>query len=165
MARLNELTLSMGLRLKPRKCRSLSIKAGKSEEIQFTLGNATIASILHDKCHKFLGGIYTFQFSTSSVACVIKERVSDQLKNIDELLVRNEYKVRIYADYLLGSNRFVLSVHDLHKTQIKELDDLSHSYLKKWLGLPQCASWAIVHDYHGLNIMSIIQRKSFINPR
>ena len=26
--------------------------------------------------------------------------------------------------------------------------------LKKWLGLPQSASWAIVHDTHGLSIKS-----------
>ena len=35
MARLHELTSSMGLKLKPRKCRSLSVKAGKSQEENF----------------------------------------------------------------------------------------------------------------------------------
>ena len=80
MARIHELTSSMGLKLKPRKCRSLSIKAGRSHEIEFSLGDATISSILHDKCHKFLGGIYTYDCSASSVAAVIKERLSDQLK-------------------------------------------------------------------------------------
>ena len=73
-------------------------------------------SILQDKYHKFLGGFITFHFSASSVAAVIKERLSDQLKNLDLTLVRNEYKVRIYSDYLLGACRFVLSIHDL--TQI-----------------------------------------------
>ena len=136
MAYLHGRVISMGLRLKPRKCRSLSIRAGKSEEIAFCLGDVEIASILHDKFHKFLGGFYTFDFSTASVAGIIKERMGDQLKNIDSLLVRNEYKVRIYSEYLLGSYRFLFSVHDLSKTQIKALDDLSHGYLKDWLGLP-----------------------------
>ena len=27
--------------------------------------------------------------------------------------------------------------------------------LKKWLGLPRGASWALVHDVHGLNVKSI----------
>ncbi len=71
------------------------------------------------------------------MAAVIKERVGDQLKNIDELLVRNEFKVRIYADYFLESCRFLFSVHDLNKSQIRELDVLTHSYLKRWLGLPK----------------------------
>ena len=157
MVRLHELTGSMGLKLKPRKCRSLSIRAGKSVEIGFSLGESVIGSILHDRCHKFLGGIYTFDFSVTSVASVIKDRVSDQLKNIDDLLVRNEYKARIYIDYFLGSLRFILSVHDLHISQLKALDDLTHRYLKKWLGLPQCASWALVHDAHGMNVKSISQ--------
>ena len=155
MARLHDLTSSMGLKLKPRKCRSLSIRAGKSEELVFSLGDSEIGSILHDKFHKFLGGYYTFDFSAPSVAAVIKERVGDQLKNIDELLVRNEYKVRIYAEYFLSANRFIFSVHDLNLGQLKVLNDLTHGYLKNWLGLPQCASWALVHDEHGLNIKSI----------
>ena len=155
MLRLHNLTTSMGLKLKPRKCRSLSVRAGRSEEVAFSLGEAEIASILHDKYHKFLGGFYTYDFSTASVAGIIKERMEDQLKNIDSLLVRNEYKVRIYTEYFLGSYRFLFSVHDLGKGQIKELNDLTHSYLKDWLGLPQGASWALVHDYHGLNVKSI----------
>ena len=154
MARLHKLTTSMGLKLKPAKCRSLSIKAGKSQEIVFSLGESEIASILHDKYHKFLGGLYTFELTTASVAEVIKERVGEGLKRIGDLLVRNEYKVRIYAEYFLGSLRFLLSVHDLNKGQIKSLEDVSHAYVKDWLGLPQCASWAIVHDVHGLNIKS-----------
>ena len=155
MSRLHALTSSMGLKLKPRKCRSLSIKAGKSQEIVFCLGNDEIQSILHDRYHKFLGGIYTYCASVSSVAGIIKDRMSEQLRNIDSLLVRNEYKVRIYADYFLGSLRFILSIHDLHTAQIRLLDALSRSFLKKWLGLPRCASWALVHDSHGLGIKSI----------
>ena len=154
MARLHELTSSMGLRLKPRKCRSLSIKAGRSAELGFALGDSEIGSILHDKYHKFLGGFYTFDFSVSSVAAVIKDRLSDQLKNIEGLLICNEFKARIYIDYLLGSFRFILSIHDLHTTQLKALDDLSHRYLKKWLGLPRGATWALVHDKHGLDVKS-----------
>ena len=81
--------------------------------------------------------------------------MSDQLGNIDSLLVRNEYKVRIYSEYFLGACRFMFSIHDLGKSQISGLEDLTHSYLKRWLGLPRCASWAIVHDVHGLGIKSI----------
>ena len=155
MLRLHNLTTSMGLKLKPRKCRSLSVRAGRSEEVAFSLGEAEIASILHDKYHKFLGGFYTYDFSTASVAGIIKERMGDQLENIDSLLIRNEYKVRIYSEYFLSSYRFIFSVHDLNKTQIKALGSLTHSYLKEWLGLPKGASWALVHDVHGLNIKSV----------
>ena len=96
MVRLNNLTRSMGLKLKPRKCRSLSIKAGKSVEVKFSLGDDEILSILHDRYHKFLGGFYTFHFSATSIATVIKERVSDQLKSLDSALVRSVYTLIIY---------------------------------------------------------------------
>ena len=122
-------------------------------------------SILRDKYHKFLGGIFTFQYSGSFIATVIKERVSDQLKNLDLALVRNEYKLRIYADYLLGACRFLFSIHDLTKTQISELDGLAHSYLKKWIGLPRGASWLLVHDVHGMNSLNLSSIRLFGDSR
>ena len=155
MAHLHERTTSMGLKLKPRKCKSLSIKAGKSVEVGFMLGDSEIGSILRDAYHKFLGGIYSFSCSSSVVVSVVREKIVAQLKNIDELLVRNEFKVRIYTEYFLGSLRFLFSVHDLNKAQLQALEALTHSYLKKWLGLPRGASWALVHDTHGLNVKSI----------
>ena len=88
-------------------------------------------------------------------ASVVKAKIHSQLENIDKLLVRNEYKVRIYADYYLSSLRFLFSIHDLHKRQINDLENLTHSFLKKWMGLPRGASQALVHDYHGLNVKSI----------
>ena len=62
MVHLHELTASMGLKLKPQNCHSLSKKAGKSEEVVFTLGHDGISSILHDTYHKFLGVITFFSF-------------------------------------------------------------------------------------------------------
>ena len=129
--------------------------AGKSRELTFSLGDSEIGSILHEKFHKFLGGIYTFKSTSSAAAEVIRDKIGEQLKNVDDLLVRNEYKVRIYADYILGSNRFLFSIHDLCSSQIESLESLTHSYLKKWLGMPRGGTWALVHDSHGLNIKSI----------
>ena len=77
MKRLYELTNSMGLKLKPRKCKSLSIVAGKSREVSFTLGNDEIGSILHEKYHKFLGGFYTFKSSAVAVTEILRDKISD----------------------------------------------------------------------------------------
>ena len=118
MTKLFNLTTSMGLKLKPRKCKSLSISAGKSKEIVFALGNSEIGSLLHESFHKFLGGFYTFKCSASDAASILLDRIGVQLKNVDDLLVRNEYKVRIYSEYLLGSNRFLFSIHDLSSNRL-----------------------------------------------
>ena len=66
-----------------------------------------------------LGGFYTFDFTTASVAGVTRDKICDQLKRIDSLLVRSEYKVyKVYAEYLLNSYRFIFSVHDLTRSQV-----------------------------------------------
>jgi hypothetical protein len=50
-------------------------------------------------------------------------------------VVRDEHKVRIYKEYFLPANCFILSIHGLTKTDLKKLDDLMHRYLKFWLGM------------------------------
>ena len=62
--------------------------------------------------------------------------MSDQLKNLDSTLIQNEYMVRVYSEYLLGACCLLLSIHDLTRSQISDLENLTHSYLKCWLGLP-----------------------------
>ena len=89
------------------------------------------------------------------MADVIRDKISDQLKNVDSLLIRSEYKVRIYAEYMLNAYRFLFSVHDLNRSQLNTLENLTHSYLKRWLGLPRGASWVLFHDFHGLNVKSV----------
>jgi hypothetical protein len=54
-------TTSMGLVVKPRKCKSLSIKAGCSAAEEFKLGDYTMASIRDDPYMKFLGGYITYE--------------------------------------------------------------------------------------------------------
>ena len=39
----------------------------------------------------------------------------------------------IYVRYALPSLRYHLTVHNLHKTHMEELDLIAQSYLKKWL--------------------------------
>jgi hypothetical protein len=51
----------MGLVLKPRKCKSLSIKAGCFAAEEFKLGDYTMASIRDDPYMKFLGGYITYR--------------------------------------------------------------------------------------------------------
>ena len=43
----------------------------------------------------------------------VKTHICTRLDRIDELLVRGEYKAKIYQNYLLPSCRFILTVHDI----------------------------------------------------
>ena len=58
----------------------------------------------------------------------------------DNLLVRGEFKIQIYKKYLLPASRFLLTVHELTKTNLGKLDSLTHKYLKSWIGLPRCST-------------------------
>jgi hypothetical protein len=78
----------------------------------------------------FLGGYITY-----------KGNMERGLENVDKCLVRNEHKVRIYMEYFLPANRFILSIHDLTKTDLGKLDALANRYLKSWLGVPKGGSF------------------------
>ena len=125
----------MGLKLKPVKCRSLSIQSGKPTDIPFTIGTNTIP-ILFDSEHKFLGSLITAKNTDMDVFNYLSDKITSGLSNIDKSLVRNEYKLKIYANYFLPSLRFHLTVNDLAKTHLDKLDAIARRFLKKWAGLP-----------------------------
>ena len=85
----------------------------------------------------------------------LKEIIDEKLQNIEKAAVRNEYKLKIYHKYFLPSIRFLLTVHDVTATDLKKIDTLSDKYVKKWAGLPRCATNTFLHMSHGMNIKSI----------
>jgi hypothetical protein len=56
----------------------------------------------------------------------------------------------------LAANHFILSIHDLTKIDLRELDDLTHRYLKSWLGMPQSGSFLPVHSGLGMDVKSVL---------
>jgi hypothetical protein len=143
----------VGLVLKPRKCKSLSIKLGCSAAEEFRLGDYTMTSIRDDPYMKFLGGYITYK--GKGVPGLIKEKMECGLENIDKRLVCNERKVRIYKEYFLPSNCFILSIYDLTKTDLGKLDSLPNRYLKSWLGMPQGGSFIPVHSGLGMDVKNV----------
>ena len=77
---------------------------------------------------------------------IVNGKFQTGMENIDSLLIRDEYKVRMYSEYFLGSTRFLLSKHDLNLSQLRKLEELTHWFLKRWLRMPQSGSWVMVHD-------------------
>jgi hypothetical protein len=156
---LNEIsvwTKSMNLKLKPVKCKSLSIVSGKPTPIEFSLGENNVSSIKDDP-HKFLGSHLSFSGKQEDVFDHVKEHFCTRLERIDKLLVRGEFKVKIYKNYLLPSCRFILTVHDLTKTHLLALDSIVHKYIKSWSGLAHSAATEIFHIPHLLDIKSVYQ--------
>jgi hypothetical protein len=78
-----------------------------------------------------------------------------ELENIDKCLVCDERKVKIYKEYFLPANRFILLIQDLTKTDLGKLDALANRYLKSWLGMPQGGFFRPVHSGLGMDVKSV----------
>ena len=70
-------------------------------------------------------------------------------------MVRNELKLWIYQNYLLPSERFMLTIHVLTDTHLQLLDTLTDKAIRKWSGLPTSATNALFHMQEGLHVKSI----------
>ena len=144
----------MGLKLKPSKCRSVSICGVTATSVPFYLSDDEISTLDQDS-HMFLGSLITFRNKPAEVYEYIHEKLSTGLDRIDKSLIRNEHKLRVYADYLLPSLRFHLTVNDMCISHYNSLDKLANRFLKKWSGLPHPATVAFLHMPNGLAIKRI----------
>jgi hypothetical protein len=130
-------TASMGLVFKPKKCRTMSICAGKPCQVDFTLQEVSednvsrkvVLKSLKDEPHKFLGQTLTFRNTAKDHFELLIELLSTKLKHLDEVSVRNEYKIATNDRYLLPSLRYHLSIHNIHKTHLDQLDMVANRYL------------------------------------
>ena len=86
---------------------------------------------------------------------LIKDTFTEGIANIEKAMVRNEFKLWIYSNYLLPSNRFLLTVQTLTETHLKALDTITDKATKKWSGLPPSATNELIHMQEGLGIKSI----------
>ena len=126
---------SMGMELKPTKCRSFSIKKGKPLIVPFHIGDKEIPSIAHEE-QKFLGKVIFFTGKSKETLSYFTEIFKDKLNNIDTAMVRGEYKMWMYTKYFLPSIRFLLTVHDITVSDLKKMDAMTHRFMKKWAGIP-----------------------------
>lgn len=147
-----KITDSMNLTLKLSKCKSMSISAGKSNAVPFTIGGTPL-TFVKDSPELFLGSYVDYKGTSEGAFDYIHDKVDRILCNVETSSIRPEYKLKVYEKYVLSSLRFVLTVHDFTKTQLSKLDAISTKYVKKWLEMPsRGATSSIVHSPVGLNI-------------
>ena len=145
---------TMNLNLEPAKCKSLSISSGSSKIVNFKLSDLNIDSIVNSP-EKFLGSQITFSGKQNDIFSYIYDGITQSLDNIDNSLIRGEYKLKVYSNYLLPALRFKLTVHEITNSNLAKLDALTDRYLKKWLAMPPSGTMAIIHAREGLNIKTL----------
>ena len=114
---------SMGMKLKPSKCRSFSLLSGSPSVVPFHIDGSPVASI-RDEEQKFLGKLLFFKGKSEETFSYIRDIFQEGIDNIDKAMVRNEYKLWMYINYLLPSKRFLLTIHTITDTHLKLLDTL-----------------------------------------
>ena len=122
---------------------SLSIASGKPTNIQFALRDTPIPSIQENPI-KFLGAFISYDGKPQETYNYLASQLKTKPSNIDKSPIRDEFKIRIYKDYLLPSLRFSLTIQDLHTTHLSALDKITSKYLKSWSGLPR-TPWNQIH--------------------
>ena len=130
---INKKIKSLGLLIKPSTCASLSIQSGRSTDVSFTLsdvGETIPIDLIKNKPQKFLGSIVTALNKPQDMFEFLLDKFEKKLKNIDNSKLRGEYKLNIYSRYALISMRYHLSVHDIHKTHLDKMDEISEKMVK-----------------------------------
>jgi len=145
---------SMGMLLKPSKCRSFSIKSGKPTVVPFHIGDHEIPSIAHEE-QKILGKVIFFSGKSKETLAYFKDALETKLKHIENTQIRNENKLWIYKHYFLPSIRFLLTIHEITVTDLKQLDMLCNRYIKSWAGVPRGGTNLIFHMSQSMNIQTI----------
>ena len=75
---------SMGMKLKPVKCRSFSISGGVSKDIPFHIGNSRVPSI-RDEEQNFLGCVISFSGKSEDTFQLLKTTLKKALDNVESL--------------------------------------------------------------------------------
>ena len=81
------------------------------------LSDQVIDSI-HNSPEKFLGSQISFSGKQSEVFSYIHDGISKVLDNIDQSVIRDEYKVKVYSKYVIPAIHFKLTVHELTQTNL-----------------------------------------------
>ena len=154
ISQLNSHIQSMGMELKPSKCRTFSIKSGKSSQTSFHIGDMEIPSIAVEE-QKFLGKVIFFTGKSQETLDYFKSVIKKKLSHIDNTMIRSEYKMWIYQHYFLPSIRFLLTVHEITETHLTILDSICNKHIKKWTGVPRSGTNLVFHMQEGLGIHTI----------
>ena len=113
--------------------------------------------MIRDEEQQCFGKVLFFKGKSEEVFCHIRDIFKEGIANIEKAMVRDEYKLWMYANYLLPSKRFLLTIHTFTDTHLKMLDTLTDIAIKKLAGLPPSATNAIIHMKEGLSVKRITE--------
>ena len=145
MNEINDITRSMGLTLKPVKCKSNSIPGGKAEAWTFAIGDVVLES-LNDAPEKFLRSNITFKGKSKEIHDIFQ--LEGTIENIHKCMIWDEFKLKVLYSVCHPISEICtcwLSMNSAD-TQLEKLDHFHTNTIKAMLGLPskgQPQLWSI----------------------
>ena len=127
------------LKLKPSKCRSISIIKGKLSESRFYIGEEPIPTVA-EKPIKSLGRWYDSTLKDGDQVNQIRQYTIDALKTIEKSLLPGKLKLWCLQYGLLPRLQWPLTVYEIPLSKVEKLESIVGSFVKRWLGLPRCLS-------------------------
>lgn len=104
--------------LKPSKCQSFSQTAGKPNVVYLNINEHNVPSI-KDEEQKFFGKKIFFLGTTKDILEYLTAEFKEKLTNLENSSVRNECKLWIYKHFFIPSIRFLLAIHEVPPTSVK----------------------------------------------
>jgi len=135
MNRLQELFKWAAMKIKPSKCRSLSIMKGICKEVRFFVDGNEIPTI-REKSVKSLGRCYSLPITDRHRWQDIIKQLKDGLRSIDKCDLINKDKIWCIYFGLIPKLSWPMQIYEVSLTRVEKMERLISNYVKKWLGVP-----------------------------
>uniref|UniRef100_A0A3B3B355 Reverse transcriptase domain-containing protein n=1 Tax=Oryzias melastigma TaxID=30732 RepID=A0A3B3B355_ORYME len=127
------------MEFKPGKSRSISVVKGQVVNEQFYIRDEPIPTIL-EKPIKSLGRWYNADLKDTQQVEQLRQNTADCLKKIDNTSLPGKLKLWCYQFGLLPRLIWPLTMYEVSLSHANRLERLVNSYVRKWLGVPNCLS-------------------------
>ncbi len=127
------------MKLKPSKCRSISIVKGQVTDQRFHVGGTPVPTV-SEMPVKSLGRWYDAKLKDTEQFEHLKNDTSMYMERINKTLLPGKLKLWCFQFGILPKLLWPLTVYEIPITKVEKLERLISIQLKQWLGIPRCLS-------------------------
>ena len=139
------------MKVKPSKCRSVSISKGKLVEERFYIDGEVIPSIV-EKPVKSLGRWYNSTLSDRGQVSELREFIVKAISTIDKTFLPGKLKLWCLQFGLLPCIRWPLTVYEVAISEVEKFERVMNKAAKNWLRVPCCLSTLTLHGKRNFEV-------------
>ena len=123
------------VKIKPSKCRSLSLLKWNCKEIKFSVGGNKIPTI-REKSGNSLGTGYSLPLTDRHRWQDLRKQLQNGLRSIDKYDHMNNDKIWCIYFGLIPKLAWPMQIYEVSLTKVDTMTRLFCKFIKKWLGVP-----------------------------